>query len=134
MTAKLLAAFSLPFTTQLRQGNVFTPVCQPPSPDGHCNGRYASYWNAFLFTFINSTQQMCCYSYRSETSADWLELHPAAREEARVSGWVENRWWTNQQSVRTCCVTALSSHVTDQRYCGIHWTTCWTWSDYEYLQ
>ena len=21
----------------------------PPPPDGHCNGRYASYWNTFLF-------------------------------------------------------------------------------------
>ena len=27
-----------------------TPPGQtPPPPDGHCSGRYASYWNAFLF-------------------------------------------------------------------------------------
>ena len=57
--------------TKLRKGNVFTPVCQsfcsqggvcpsvcwdtlpptshPPPADGYCCGRYASYWNAFLF-------------------------------------------------------------------------------------
>ena len=65
--------------TKLRKGNVFTPVCQsfcsqggvclsacwdthppgqthPPVPSacwdrlGYCCGRYASYWNAFLFS------------------------------------------------------------------------------------
>ena len=60
--------------TKLRKGNVFTPVSysvhragclpqcmlgytppadtpqgRPPAADGHCSGRYASYWNAFLF-------------------------------------------------------------------------------------
>ena len=25
---------------------------QPPPPVGHCCGRYASYWNAFLFTVV----------------------------------------------------------------------------------
>ena len=76
-----------PSATKLRQGNVFTGVCQsfcsqcsqggsvwqtppwadiprqtPPfrhplpsacwdtPPGGHCSGRYASYWNAFLFS------------------------------------------------------------------------------------
>ena len=63
---------------KLRKGNVFTPVCQSfcsrgcipacvgadtpphrvsqhamgqthPSPYGHCSGRYASYWNTFLY-------------------------------------------------------------------------------------
>ena len=31
-----------------------TPIPQadnPPLRDGHCSGRYASYWNAFLFLF-----------------------------------------------------------------------------------
>ena len=30
---------------------VFAPGVNPPIPlrDGHCCGRYASYWNAFLF-------------------------------------------------------------------------------------
>ena len=39
-----------------RKGNVFRRgICPPPPPavltfsGGHCNGRYASYWNAFLF-------------------------------------------------------------------------------------
>ena len=45
----------------LGQGNIFTPVCHSvhtgvpggdPPPDGYCYGRYASYWNAFLF-FLN---------------------------------------------------------------------------------
>ena len=64
--------------TKLRKGNVFTPFCQsfcsqggvpasvyagihppgrhppadtPPPADGYCCGRYASYWNAFLFKY-----------------------------------------------------------------------------------
>ena len=69
----------LPSAALLRQGNVFTPVCDSvhtpplgqtppkdrhppplgrppgrhPTPQGddHCSGRYASYWNAFLFVF-----------------------------------------------------------------------------------
>ena len=32
-----------------------TPGQTPPPPDGHCNGRYASYWNVFLF------QNVACY-------------------------------------------------------------------------
>ena len=28
------------------------PSYPPPSPGGHCSGRYASYWNAFLFSSI----------------------------------------------------------------------------------
>ena len=32
-----------------------TPPRQtPPNADGHCSGRYASYWNAFLFVHGNS--------------------------------------------------------------------------------
>ena len=26
------------------------PPSRPPPPDGHCSGRYASYWNLFLFS------------------------------------------------------------------------------------
>ena len=32
-------------------GSVWRP---PSSPDGYCCGRYASYWNAFLFCFLSS--------------------------------------------------------------------------------
>ena len=62
----------LPSATELWQGNIFTSVCQefcpqrgvglgacwdtlprtdtpPPPTDGYCSGRYASYWNAFLY-------------------------------------------------------------------------------------
>ena len=28
----------------------YTPLGRHPTPDGHCSGRYASYWNAFLFS------------------------------------------------------------------------------------
>ena len=41
-----------------------------PPTDGHCSGRYASYWNAFLFFF-------CLFSLKSETrnrSAPSLDL------------------------------------------------------------
>ena len=31
-------------------GGVPDPGGVPPSPNGYCCGRYASYWNAFLFT------------------------------------------------------------------------------------
>ena len=54
--------FLLP-STKLRQGNIFTGFCHSvhrgrghvwrgsmrARRDGHCSGRYASYWNAFLF-------------------------------------------------------------------------------------
>ena len=60
----------------LGQGNIFTNVCQefcsqggclvpggvcgdPPPRDGYCCGRYASYWNAFLFSSYVSN----CHSY-----------------------------------------------------------------------
>ena len=39
-----------------------TPPCPvhagipPPSADGHCSGRYASYWNAFL---LNMKEDLC---------------------------------------------------------------------------
>ena len=33
-------------------GQTAPPGRHPPPPrDGHCSGRYASYWNAFLFLF-----------------------------------------------------------------------------------
>ena len=35
-----------------------TPPREAKSPDGHCSGRYASYWNAFLLS-INSRWQLC---------------------------------------------------------------------------
>ena len=34
----------------------------PPPPDGHCNGRYASYWNAFLL--INMTFHLKDFNYQ----------------------------------------------------------------------
>ena len=44
------------------------PGRHPPSPaDGHCSGRYASYWNAFLFesvsTELNSVTAYICKQY-----------------------------------------------------------------------
>ena len=59
-------AHLLPSATKLRQGNIFTSVCQEfcpwgrvclracwdtPPADGYCSERYASYWNAYLFFF-----------------------------------------------------------------------------------
>ena len=31
----------------------------PPPADGYCCGRYASYWNAFLFIFLTRTPLLC---------------------------------------------------------------------------
>ena len=42
-----------PGQTALPRQTPFLPWQTAPSPpprDGHCSGRYASYWNAFLFT------------------------------------------------------------------------------------
>ena len=34
-----------------------TPLADPPPPaDGHCSGRYASYWNAFLSVYKFTSQ------------------------------------------------------------------------------
>ena len=90
-------AFLLPSATKLQQGNAFTPACQsfcsqgpggcladtppgrhphgqtprgrhlPPPPDGHCSGRYASYWNAFLLIFFVKS----CYD-DSSGSRNWV--------------------------------------------------------------
>ena len=70
------------------EGYVFTPVClstgggaclpqcmlgyhppeqtprdqTPPTADGYCCGRYASYWNAFLFLNILDNVSVCRFS------------------------------------------------------------------------
>ena len=33
-----------------------------PAPGSHCSGRYASYWNAFLFVVKFTSADMCCLS------------------------------------------------------------------------
>ena len=71
----MFKTFTFIITARIRslgQGNVFTPVCQvilftggvhplvthapqadtPILRDGNCSGWYASYWNAFLLTFV----------------------------------------------------------------------------------
>ena len=59
----------LPTANEVCEDNVFTGVCLSRERasqggggvhcrrDGHCNGRYASYWNAFLWAF-------CCLFYK----------------------------------------------------------------------
>ena len=72
--------------TKLRKGNVFTSVCQkfctqrgvfaghpPPTADGYCSGRYASYWNAFLLRAVLSQQIIVMQSRNS------LDLHTLAK-------------------------------------------------------
>ena len=81
--------FGYNYRLQLRQSNVFTRVCDsvhreglqhpllsiqppgltplpgqtPPAPrDGHCSGRYASYWNAVLFSHVIATNSSIVYS------------------------------------------------------------------------
>ena len=96
--------------TKLRKGNVFTPVCQlfcsqwggsapvhagthhpplgrhPPTADGYCCGRYASYWNAFLVLnnfqcnlgFVYTCRQCNRFSSRLENGLNavlWCCLH-----------------------------------------------------------
>ena len=69
--------FLLPAATKLGQGYIFTGVChsvnggvsgpggclvlggclvETPPRDGHCCGRYASYWNAFLFLVLEEEE------------------------------------------------------------------------------
>ena len=48
-----------PGQTPVRAG---TPGQIPPAAHGHCSGRYASYWNAFLF--INFSQRGDNYHWR----------------------------------------------------------------------
>ena len=45
-------------------GQVYTPLGRHPPADGCCSGRYASYWNAFLFRFakvifLHLSQSFC---------------------------------------------------------------------------
>ena len=53
-------------TWGLRPGGV--PGGDPPSPDGHCCGRYASYWNAFLS--ILALLPILCVCEKLELSTD----------------------------------------------------------------
>ena len=49
----------------------------PPSPDDHCSGRYASYWNAFLFRniFLNCS----LYDSSDVASAEEIPAPPNTR-------------------------------------------------------
>ena len=35
----------------------------PPTPDGYCCGRYASYWNAFLLSFVILSNKTTVFKY-----------------------------------------------------------------------
>ena len=66
----------LPPATKLGQGNIFRSVCQEFCPQGgggvrgirSMSGRYASYWNAFLFQFVSK-----------EISLIWLSINICSR-------------------------------------------------------
>ena len=93
----------LPTANEVCEGDVFTPVCHsvhggrpdpglegcipacieadtPPPGDGYCCGRYASYWNAFLFLItLKSMRSQCCGQRKSLTVQ--LNLRPVMRIE-----------------------------------------------------
>ena len=52
----------------------------PPSRDGYCSGRYASYWNAFLLKFMPSIYD-CCRPWRNSVSRE--RSQPASRRRWR---------------------------------------------------
>ena len=59
----------------------YTPPRQTPLPDGHCSGRYASYWNAFLVNINLSLQPMDLYLWifirdKGYFALEILRLHP----------------------------------------------------------
>ena len=41
----------------------------PPQADGYCCGRYASYWNAFLFSLLARSES--AYSFNKEVQKIW---------------------------------------------------------------
>ena len=57
---------------------VYTPLRQTsPPPDGHCSGRYASHWNAFLlhFKFQNNLEEV--FSFAMDMLSE--EAQPSVR-------------------------------------------------------
>ena len=50
-----------------------TPWADPPAKDGHCSGRYASYWNAFLFSFANIT--FLCLNFDTDITELKVQVH-----------------------------------------------------------
>ena len=51
------------------------PPRQRPPSDGHCSGRYASYWNAFLFLNVTTEEkgELGCYIFGTRKA--WTYPH-----------------------------------------------------------
>ena len=86
-SGRYVSYWNVVFLLAAREGNVFTGVCQLFCPQSaswllvHCSsllqrGRYASYWNAFLFT--------CIFSWELNHVFDWLISYWCTRSETRL--------------------------------------------------
>ena len=49
-----------------------SPRQTPPSPEGHCSGRYASYWNAFLLVLLLGIQTGRTWMVPTNYSEFWV--------------------------------------------------------------
>ena len=48
-----------------------------PPPDAYCCGRYASYWNAFLFLIIMKDERLnVCNLVKTKSALDFLKIIP----------------------------------------------------------
>ena len=54
---------------------VHAEIHATPSPNGHCSGRYASYWNAFLF---HVDFPVLCTNQKNEFHLIWEKLMPSS--------------------------------------------------------
>ena len=96
------------------RGGGCIPACTgadtPPPPDGHCSGRYASYWNAFLWNYFVACRGVVwkstdvdswCVPFqgsdRSVVNRTMRYLHDEKNQRAVSKKWLE-RWafcWNN---------------------------------------
>ena len=81
----------------LSTGGVHPPGRHPPPRDGHCSGRYTSYWNAFLVCSYYNQNDHC---FALDTCNFELSILPAKSGEftCEVMIWIEKYvQWTLAQ-------------------------------------
>ena len=74
---------------------IHPPWVDPPR-DGHCSGRYASYWNAFLFSLV----LMYLNSFSSKRNSIMLDIYPVV---------IPENYLMQRRCITMACLTSSQS-------------------------